>query len=205
MRLSPAAIAAILFAISACGGSGSTAPPATLSIHIASTSIVSGTTQQASAVLSDGSTPSGVTWSTTNSMIAAVSSSGLITATKKGPATITATAGSRSAQIQVSVVPGPANAVVIYSGDGQIGARGSQLPAPLCTNVLDAAGNLIVGATVTYTVTTGAGALASPTSPQTDPAGIATSGLWTLGSSAGQQTVTATVGSASVVFKATAQ
>ncbi|HJQ53145.1 MAG TPA: Ig-like domain-containing protein [Gemmatimonadaceae bacterium] len=205
MRLSAAAAAAILLALPACGGSGSTAPPATLSISVASTTIVSGTTQQASAVLSDGTTPSGVTWSTTNSMIAAVSTSGLITATKKGVATITATAGTRSSQIQVSVVPGPANAVVIYSGDGQIGARGSQLPAPLCTNVLDAAGNLIVGATVTYTVTTGAGALASPTAPQTDPSGIATSGLWTLGSSAGQQTVTATVGSATVVFKATAQ
>jgi hypothetical protein len=105
----------------------------------------------------------------------------------------------------VSVVPGPAISVVVYSGDKQIGAKGSQLPAPLCTNVLDAAGNLIVGATVTYTVATGGGQIASPTSPQTDPAGIATSGLWTLGTVAGQQSVTATSGSANVVFTATAQ
>jgi len=203
MRFNTPAIAAIQFALLACGGSGGTAPTPTLSINIANTTIVSGTSEQASAVLSDGSTPTGVTWSTTNSLIAAVNN-GLITATKKGVATITATSGTRTSQVQVSVVPGPVVSVVVYSGNNQTGAIGSQLPAPLCTNVLDAAGNLIIGATVTYTVATGGGQLASPTAPQTDPSGIATSGLWTLGSVSGDQTVTATVGSANVVFTATA-
>ena len=70
----------------------------------------------------------------------------------------------------------------------------------------DAAGNLIIGATVSYTVMTGGGQLADPTAPTTDANGIAISGLWTLGPAAGTQTVMASsAGAGSVTFTATAQ
>ncbi len=100
-----------------------------------------------------------------------------------------------------------ATRITIYTGDLQAGAKGSVLRDPLCTNVLDASGQLMRGVTVTYTVATGGGQLQAPASVQTDGSGIAQSGLWTLGPTAGAQTVTASTAgvAASVTFTATAQ
>ena len=100
----------------------------------------------------------------------------------------------------------PPASIVIYLGNGQNGPAGSQLPGPLCTNVLDAGKNLLHGIVVTYTVTSGGGTIGDPTTPRTDPNGIATSGLWTLGPGTGPQTVTASAaGAGSVTFTATAR
>jgi hypothetical protein len=100
----------------------------------------------------------------------------------------------------------PPASIVIYLGNGQNGPAGTQLPDPLCTNVLDAGKNLLHGIVVTYTVTSGGGTIADPTTPSTDPNGIATSGRWTLGPGTGPQTVTASaVGAGSVTFTATAR
>ena len=103
--------------------------------------------------------------------------------------------------------PRAAFRITIYTGDGQSGPKGSALPDPLCTNVFDNQGHLMSGVTVTYTVTTGGGQMQAPASVATDANGIATSGLWTLGPTAGIQTVTAsTLGvTATVTFSATAQ
>jgi len=100
----------------------------------------------------------------------------------------------------------PPASIVIYSGNDQTGPAGSQLLDPLCTNVLDAAGHRLHGIVVTYAVASGSGAIGSPTTPTTDPNGIATSGLWTLGPGTGAQTVTASaVGAGSVTFTANAR
>lgn len=103
--------------------------------------------------------------------------------------------------------PPVATRITIWLGDGQTGARGSVLPAVLCTKVWDASNHFIRGATVTYTVATGGGQMQAPASVQTDGSGIATSGTWTLGPAAGTQTVTASTPGvfASVTFTATAQ
>jgi len=100
-----------------------------------------------------------------------------------------------------------ATRIAIYTGDGQAGLKGYPLLDPLCTNVFDASGDLMYGVTVTYTVATGGGHLQLPTSVATDTRGIATSGTWFLGPSAGTQTVTASTAGvvASVTFTATAQ
>ena len=104
------------------------------------------------------------------------------------------------------VTLGPPASIVVYSGNSQQGPKGSRLNDPLCTNVLDAAGHKLKGVVVTYTVTSGGGQLAEPSTPATDAGGIATSGLWTLGPTAGPQYVTATSpGAGSVTFLATAQ
>ena len=96
--------------------------------------------------------------------------------------------------------------IVIYTGNGQNGPAGTQLPDPLCTNVLDAGKNLLHGIVVTYTVASGDGTIGAPTTPSTDANGIATSGLWKLGPGTGPQTVTATAaGAGSVTFTATAR
>jgi hypothetical protein len=186
-----------------------TEPASSLVITLPTASIASGTSVQATASISDGSggssPASNVTWSSSNSTVASVSS-GLVTGARTGTATISATSGGLTGQVVVTVVPGAPASIIIYAGNNQSGPRGSQLSDPLCTNVLDAAGNLIVGAVVSYVVATGGGVLASPTTPETDASGIAISGLWTLGPDAGPQTVTASSpGTGSVTFTATAQ
>jgi len=121
-------------------------------------------------------------------------------------ATISATAGGVTGQILVIVAPGPPASVVIYSGEGQVGNKGTVLADPLCVLVKDARGYLMPGVVATYVVTTGGGTLSSPTAPRTDASGIATSGLWSLGALVGQQTIVASVsGAGSVTFHATAQ
>jgi hypothetical protein len=101
---------------------------------------------------------------------------------------------------------GPPASIVIYSGNGQSAAAGTALFDPLCTNVLDAAGHKLVGVVVTYTVATGGGQVATPSTPSTDASGIATSGVWTLGATIGTQTVTASSpGAGSITFSAHAQ
>ena len=204
---------ALSLILAGCGGSGassSTGPPPSLSVTIPSGPIYSGKSVQASASITNGSGGSSpatdVTWTSSNGLVASVSSSGLITGARQGNATIRAGSGSLTGEVSVIVVPGDPASIVIFAGNGQVGTRGAPLPDPLCTNVKDAAGNLITGVVVTYVVATGGGQLAAPTSPPTDGQGIAISGHWTLGSSAGTQTVTASsAGAGSVTFSATAQ
>jgi hypothetical protein len=213
MRVLPAILAAITLTLSGCGGSSSTSPVGgspSLSITIATNTLMYGMSAQASATITDASgntsPASGATWFSTNSSVADVNASGLVTAAAVGNATISATAGSVTGHILVFVAPGPPASVVIYSGDGQVGNHGTVLSAPLCVLVRDARGYVMPGVVATYTVTSGGGTLSSPTAPPTDASGIATSGLWSLGTLVGQQTIVASVsGAGSVTFHATAQ
>jgi hypothetical protein len=213
MRVPLTIFTAAALAVSGCGGSGSTSPVArspSLSITIATNPLMYGMSAQASATITDASgntsPASGVTWSSANRNVADVNASGLVTAAEVGGATISATAGGVTGQILVIVAPGPPASVVIYSGEGQVGNKGTVLADPLCVLVKDAHGYLMPGVVATYVVTTGGGTLSSPTAPRTDASGIATSGLWTLGSAVGQQTIVASVsGAGSVTFHATAQ
>ena len=212
MRSSTSFLGTICLILAGCGGSGSstTAPPSSLTVTIPTRPIVSGASVQASATLisaSGGTSPAtNVTWSSSNYQIASVSSTGVITGALAGNATIRATSAGLTGELNVVVVPGAPASIVIYSGNGQSAAKGSAVTDPLCTNVKDAAGNWLIGATVTYVVSTGGGQVAAPTTPVTNSAGIAISGAWTLGPNAGTQTVTASSpGAGSVVFSATAQ
>src|SRR5262245_32462822 len=206
---SSAFTALFLCVIAACGGSGSTAPTTTLLISVPTNQLSSGSSVQATAsIKSSGGTSaaSNVLWSSSNSAVASVSASGVITGKLAGLSMIRATSGGMIAEVPIRVEPGDPATVTIYLGNGQTGAAGSRLPDPLCTNVKDAAGNLIIGAVVTYTVMTGGGNIAEPTQPRTESSGIATSGLWTLGSTVGTHTVVASSpGATSVTFTATAR
>jgi Bacterial Ig-like domain (group 2) len=212
-------IAWLSVASAACGGGGSTTgpnppsgpnppgePASTLVITRFTKPIQSGTSVQATASISSGGSSSpatDVTWSSSNPAIASVAS-GLVTGGRQGTTTITATSEGLTGHVAVTVVPGAPVSMRIYAGNNQSGPAGSQLPDALCTNVMDAAGNFIIGARVSYVVTSGGGKLAVPTTPATDASGIAISGLWTLGPVTGPQTVTASSpGAGSVVFTGT--
>lgn len=214
MRVLPTILIATTLTLCSCGGSGTTAPggkspSSSLSIALTPNPMVVGTSAQATATITDASgnisPASGIVWASSLAAVADVSASGLVTTGIPGNATITATAGGVSGYVLVIVTPGAPASVTIYSGDGQSGNAGSQLPAPLCVLVKDARGNVVSGAVATYTVTNGGGTVGAPTAPPTDASGIATSGLWSLGSLVGQQTVVASVsGAGSVTFKANA-
>lgn len=82
----------------------------------------------------------------------------------------------------------PAN-VVIVSGANQAAAAGSALPAPIVAQVVDAYGNPVANATVTWSVAAGSVANATTT---TDANGL-TSNIVTLGPSSGADPVSIVV------------
>lgn len=98
--------------------------------------------------------------------------------------------------------PANANVARVVSGNGQTGQAGKPLADSLVLRVIDEFDNPVEGAAVTWTTNTGS---LSPTTGTTDANGIARS-RWTLGGSAGSQSVTASVAGIPdpVVFSATA-
>ena len=91
--------------------------------------------------------------------------------------------------------PTPADeiSVVIFSGEGQEGSVGEPLPDPL-TVAVSMNGAPVPGVSVTWSTSAAGGSLI-PTSVITDANGVASSN-WTLGTTAGPQTATATVSGA---------
>jgi hypothetical protein len=89
--------------------------------------------------------------------------------------------------------PGPPSQITIVSGDAQTAAAGSKLANALIAKVSDAGGKAVAGATVAWAVAGGGGSL-SASSASTDAEGLARV-EWTLGTAAGAQSVTASVGS----------
>lgn len=92
---------------------------------------------------------------------------------------------------------GGASQIQIVSGNGQVQLVGQALPAPLVVKVINSSGSPVQGATVTFTVASGA-ATVSPASATTDATGQAKTTV-TLGSSAGNVQINATVNGTSLV------
>lgn len=90
----------------------------------------------------------------------------------------------------------------VDAGDGQTGAPGRALPAPLRVRILDAEGRPISRMWVEWTADAGSGR-ATPRNTFTDADGIAET-TWTLGPGAGKQELRANIGQAGLVFRATA-
>lgn len=116
-------------------------------------------------------------------------------------ATIAACGGGTSEPSNPAPTPG---AVAIVSGNGQTGLVGTQLSLPLIVKVTSTAGAAISGATVNFSVTSGA-ATVSPAAATTDTTGVAKT-VVTLGATAGTVQITAAVAgtSLSTTFSLTA-
>lgn len=100
-------------------------------------------------------------------------------------------------------VPTP-SAVTPATSVSQQATPGATVAEPPTVRVVDAQGQPIPGVGVTFAVTAGGGTLGTPLAT-TDAAGVASATSWTLGSSLGVNTVTATVtGLPVVTFTATA-
>jgi hypothetical protein len=92
---------------------------------------------------------------------------------------------------------GTPSAISRVSGNGQVGIVGQPLSLPLVVKVTGAGNTPIKGASVTFAVTVGAASL-SPATTTTDSLGQAKT-LVTLGSAAGDVTITATVAGTTLV------
>ena len=97
--------------------------------------------------------------------------------------------------ISATVTPGNPATVAVQAGNGQTGTVGTTVAVRPAVIVRDAGGNAVPGATVTFEVATGGGSVTGGTAT-TDQSGVATVGSWQLGSTAGQQTLRATVSGA---------
>jgi len=127
------------------------AQPASLSIGPATSAIYKGQTQQLTATVSDASgrviSSTGVKWSTSSSLLATVSSTGLVTAIAKGMVIISAQLQSRKATAVVNVLDVPAANVAVSLKTAMLSVgQTTQASAVL----KDAQGNILTGHTIAW-------------------------------------------------------
>ena len=122
--------------------------------------------------------------------------------TATGAVTVTASAGHGATPLAgsplsfaatIATATGPAANVTANSAVTQSATVNTLVAAPPSVKVTDASSNPVSGVNVVFAVASGGGALTAPTTVVTNAAGIATSAGWTLGQTAGANTVTATV------------
>ncbi|OPX64659.1 MULTISPECIES: PEGA domain-containing protein [unclassified Methanoregula] len=125
--------------------------------------------------------------------------------TTAGSNTLTASAanGTTSFVFSATGTAGPVTQIVKNAGDGQSATIGTAVTTPPSVKVMDAFNNPVSGASVIFSAMP-ASASVSGGSQTTGSDGIATVGGWTLGTVTGSNTLTATSGSHSVIFSATA-
>ena len=133
---------ALLLSLVACSGSEATSnPPVVASITLTgapTASLVPGEAAQLQAAVigTDGAPMSGqtISWSSSNTAIATVTASGLVTAVAAGQAVITASAGGRSATGSLMVVAGgnigaDGGTIVLYGGTATLAIPAQALTA----------------------------------------------------------------------------
>lgn len=130
-----------------------------------------------------------------------------LTPSKVGSYRFTATAAASGLTPDTSdaiiVSAGAPAAIAAQSGTGQSANVGTALALPIVVRVADAADNPVPNRPVTFAVASGGGALTGAVDT-TDAAGLASLGSWTLGTTVGAQSITATVaGVAPVTITAT--
>lgn len=141
------------------------------------------------AVASGGGSVSGATASTNSSGIATVGSWNL--GPVVGTNSLDAKSGALSVAFTASSTAGAATSLAKNSGDNQSGVAGSAVSSPPSVIVKDANGNPKSGVSVTFAVASGGGSVTGGASV-TNAAGVAAVGSWTLGSSAGANSLSAT-------------
>ena len=97
---------------------------------------------------------------------------------------------------------GVAATITKFAGDLQLAPAGTPVLIAPAVLIQDANGNAVPGVPVSFTVDPGSGNVTGPTPQNTDANGIATTG-WTLGTTAGLNTLTATAGALNAIFTAT--
>jgi len=154
-------------------------------------------------VATGGGSVAGGAATTSASGIASVTSWTLGTAAGANSLTATVAGVTGSLTFTATGVAGSPAAMIVQAGNGQSAAVGAAVAVPPSVRVNDANGNPVAGVAVTFAVSSGGGSLTGG-SQTTGSGGLATVGSWTLGTTAGSNTLTASAaGLGSVVFTAT--
>jgi uncharacterized protein YjdB len=165
-------------------GSGE-APVASVAVSPATATVITGATQQLTATPkdSDGAALGGrtITWASSNSAVATVTSSGLVTAVAAGKATITATSEDKSGSSAITVTLPPVASVSLSPGSAQLLVGKS---TTLAASTLDANGKTLTGRTITWSSGKSSVATVSSSGVVT---GAAAGSAWIFAASEGQK------------------
>ena len=144
------------------------------------------------AVASGGGSITGASTTTNPSGIAQVGSWKLGSTAGANTLTVTSAGLTGSPVIFTATgVAGAASRIVMNAGNGQTVHVGTSVTIPPSVLVTDLNNNAVSGVAVTFAMTSGGGSITGA-STTTNSSGIATVGSWTLGTTAGANTLTAT-------------
>jgi uncharacterized protein YjdB len=148
------------------------APVKSVSVNPGSKTMLAGTTTQLTATVTDVndatvSNPT-VTWNTSDAQIAGVSANGSVTTLKAGTAIVTATSDGVSGTASITVTPAAVASVAVAPKLATL-VKGQTIQ--LTATVLDKYGNVITGAPVVWSVSSGRTASVSPTGKVTGKRG----------------------------------
>lgn len=134
-----------------CVGQPMGAPVVTISMDSTTASVVTGSSVQLTAITRDSAnsvlTGRALTWKSSNTAVATVSNTGLVTGRAGGSVTITATTQGKTASATVTVVSGTTLTVKLLPDTASVLVGGN---VTINTTVLDAAGNEVEGKKVTW-------------------------------------------------------
>ena len=174
-----------------------TIAPSSLTVTIAQTGSLAATVRDANGNVLAGR---GVSWATSNPLVATVSQSGVVTGLLPGPATITATSGTASGTAAVTVVPIPVGSVTVSPSSRSIVQNAG---TTLTATVKDANGTTMNGQTITWSTSDAAVASLSATSGQSVDVTGGVTGTATItassGGKSGSSTITVTNGTVASV------
>jgi hypothetical protein len=145
--------------VAGCGGGTEPRVPTTAALSVSTVSLSAiGQTVQLTATIADQNgdaigSPE-LAWTSANTAVVTVSSSGLVTATGNGTTVVTVSAGSASAHADVSVAQVPSQ-VQKVAGDGQTATPGQSVAVPLTVQVNDGSGSPVANVAVTFAATSG--------------------------------------------------
>ena len=109
-----------------------------------------------------------------------------------GTVTVTIRCGSQTTTLTATKTSTSASTISAASVTDQSGTTSATVGAPPSVLVLDGQGNPVSGVSITWAVTAGGGSVNTTGATTTGATGLATLTSWTLGASAGLNTVTAT-------------
>jgi hypothetical protein len=109
-----------------------------------------------------------------------------------GANVLTATSGNASTTVNATASAGRAANVALVEGNNQTAAAGTAVAIAPSVRVTDSFGNLVAGATVSFSVLSGGGRVTSGL-VAASAQGVATVGSWILGPAAGENTLAARV------------
>ncbi|MFA6167154.1 MAG: Ig-like domain-containing protein, partial [Gemmatimonadaceae bacterium] len=113
-----------------------------------------------------------------------------------------ATLSGASVGFSLSAIAGPATIISVTAGAGQSASGGATVTVAPAVLVTDRYGNVLAGVSVVFVAENGGSVTGSPAT--TDASGVATLGSWTLGPTAGTQTLAVSAGAISTTILATA-